>query len=453
MRCKDPLERPEPMCEKCKAAAPLGPVASPDPASPLPQVPTLAPQPFHPPAANTRRRRKLWELSSRYHCALLGTCLPLPEMRRIAVRHGYETSGVSDYTIHCLLVTRCQSRTRIAEQVQRYLDQRYALAVLRFTRLGDAAEVLAQWREDLACGQDVAGALWAAWTHQHIDDGSADLVFGEIHMLSHQVGAGARADLRLLERLKKEHADLLKANKHTQQELVRLRRTHDRERNRLARELEAAQAQLARYARLQTEFEQAQRLRQEHQALVEHTQSLAARIDTLTGRNDDLQRSHQSSERQLSEAREQLRASEDALALLFADSPVAADACRLPGPAQPRLSGRCVLCIGGRQGLVHGYRRLVEALEGRFLHHDGGLEQSLHRLHAIVAGADAVICQSGCVSHGAYWKIKDACKKLGKPCVFVQSPGIVSFARTLETLSTQDQAAAAPQPPQAPPYA
>ena len=183
------------------------------------------------------------------------------------------------------------------------------------------------------------------------------------------------------------------------------------------------------------------------------TLSLAARIDTLTGRNDDLQRSHQSSERQLSEAREQLRASEDALALLFADSPVAADACRLPGPAQPGLSGRCVLCIGGRQGLVHGYRRLVEALEGRFLHHDGGLEQSLHRLHAIVAGADAVICQSGCVSHGAYWKIKDACKKLGKPCVFVQSPGIVSFARTLETLSTQDQAAAAPQPPQAPPYA
>jgi hypothetical protein len=46
-----------------------------------------------------------------------------------------------------------------------------------------------------------------------------------------------------------------------------------------------------------------------------------------------------------------------------------------------------------------------------------------------------VVCQSGCVSHAAYYRLKEACKKLGKPCVFVQSPGIGSFARGLTAIS------------------
>ncbi|MBI3094044.1 MAG: hypothetical protein HYY97_04155, partial [Rhodocyclales bacterium] len=34
-----------------------------------------------------------------------------------------------------------------------------------------------------------------------------------------------------------------------------------------------------------------------------------------------------------------------------------------------------------------------------------------------------------------YWRLKEACKKLGKPCVFVQSPGVGSFARSLSALA------------------
>jgi len=98
------------------------------------------------------------------------------------------------------------------------------------------------------------------------------------------------------------------------------------------------------------------------------------------------------------------------------------------------LAGRCVLCIGGRTGLVDGYRRLVETQGGRFLHHDGGQEESLHRIDGAIATADAVVCQAGCISHAAYFRLKDACKRLGKPCVFVQSPGVGSFARGLAVL-------------------
>jgi hypothetical protein len=42
-----------------------------------------------------------------------------------------------------------------------------------------------------------------------------------------------------------------------------------------------------------------------------------------------------------------------------------------------------------------------------------------------------VICQTGCISHDAYWRVKDHCKRTGKPCVFVENPGTASLRRAL----------------------
>ena len=64
----------------------------------------------------------------------------------------------------------------------------------------------------------------------------------------------------------------------------------------------------------------------------------------------------------------------------------------------------------------------------------GGRGKTLLRIYAAVPPADAVVCQAGCVSHAAYFRLKEACKKLGKPCVFVQSPGVGRFARGLAVL-------------------
>lgn len=30
-----------------------------------------------------------------------------------------------------------------------------------------------------------------------------------------------------------------------------------------------------------------------------------------------------------------------------------------------------------------------------------------------------MICQTGCMSHGAYWRVQDHCRRTGKPCVMV----------------------------------
>ncbi|MFZ2327096.1 MAG: DUF2325 domain-containing protein, partial [Rhodoferax sp.] len=106
-------------------------------------------------------------------------------------------------------------------------------------------------------------------------------------------------------------------------------------------------------------------------------------------------------------------------------------------PVSVVLNQKVVLCVGGRSGNVASYRDVVERVGGRFAHHDGGLEDSHSVLDASLAAADLVVCQTGCISHNAYWKVKDFCKRTGKRCVFVENPSTSSLVRGLEQVLTQ----------------
>ena len=52
-------------------------------------------------------------------------------------------------------------------------------------------------------------------------------------------------------------------------------------------------------------------------------------------------------------------------------------------------------------------------------------------IQASLAAADLVICQTGCISHNAYWRVKDFCKRTGKRCVFVNNPSASSLSKSL----------------------
>ncbi|MFJ3056153.1 DUF2325 domain-containing protein [Herbaspirillum sp. NPDC087042] len=115
-----------------------------------------------------------------------------------------------------------------------------------------------------------------------------------------------------------------------------------------------------------------------------------------------------------------------------------------PAPAAVSLADRCVLCVGGLTGARNHYRAEIETRDGRFLHHDGGREDNLHRLTPMLAAADIVICASGNISHNAYHLVKSTCKKLGKPCVLVKGTGIASFLDGLGHLAQQDNVHSGP---------
>lgn len=112
-----------------------------------------------------------------------------------------------------------------------------------------------------------------------------------------------------------------------------------------------------------------------------------------------------------------------------------------PPPEQPvtvYLRHQTVLCVGGRTGSVASYRDVIERVGGRFAHHDGGLQDASGVLDASLAAADLVICQTGCISHNAYWRVKDFCKRTGKRCVFVDNPSTSSLVRTLGQMAVGD---------------
>jgi hypothetical protein len=96
------------------------------------------------------------------------------------------------------------------------------------------------------------------------------------------------------------------------------------------------------------------------------------------------------------------------------------------------LRAKAVLCVGQQEEEAQGpslARQLVEIAGGRYLHHDGGDNADDAALEASLRAADLVICQTGCVSHGAYWRVQDHCRRTGKPCVLVGEPQPMLFVR------------------------
>ncbi|MGE8656720.1 MAG: DUF2325 domain-containing protein [Achromobacter sp.] len=90
--------------------------------------------------------------------------------------------------------------------------------------------------------------------------------------------------------------------------------------------------------------------------------------------------------------------------------------------AAATLREKSVLCVGEDAIALMLTRKVVEMAGGRYLGHCGGESSDGDTLEASLVAADLVICQTGCVSHGAYWRVKDHCTRTGKQCVLVDKP-------------------------------
>lgn len=400
-------------------------------------APPPAPEPIAAPQGS--RRHRLWELPSQALCPVIGVCLPMAVLRR---RIGKTLGGqalANDYELHCGAINECNRRTPIAQTLQRELEQRYAIA-LRHTATLKSSEALKQWWDAAAQqGCEVAGALWATLTHPRCDEPLRDQVLRDIHMLQHQVGAGQRADLQRLEALTEENAvlgrELARAQSRATQMLTERSTQIEQQQSEMLRLRAELLARDTRLAGLQDELEALHaaepglRRRQALSAQLEHQQQ---RLQQLERALNDTRMQFERERRRADEAQAALLALQAAQMQVLA--PAESEA------ALPELTSRAVLCVGGRPSVVPIYRQLIERTGGRFLHHDGGEEDAQTRLDASLAAADLVICQTGCVSHDAYWRVKDHCKRHGKRCVFVDKPSASSLQRALGTLAEENRA-------------
>ena len=89
-------------------------------------------------------------------------------------------------------------------------------------------------------------------------------------------------------------------------------------------------------------------------------------------------------------------------------------------------NARSVLCIARDEGGRVVTRRMAE--DGRATSADEPVADEV-LLEASLVAADLVICQTGCVSHDAYWRVQDHCKRTGKTCVLVDQPQAMQWLR------------------------
>lgn len=380
------------------------------------------------PAPGTRRRR-LWDLGHHAHCPLVGVCIPIEALRRLMNKVLDSQVGDDPYEMHINAVAECRQRSSVAEALQKHLDQRFQLVVGHATKLKSTEELAAWWLETSG-GHDLPGAFWATLSHPRCTPELEYSVLGQVHMLQHQVGMATRVELERFELLIDENAVLAR-------ELAGAQERSMRQAAGFAQRVEALEGELVRQRALtvagQTELAQqremlatleaaAPQLRERH-ALTQEVAELRRQVRDL---QRDITASHEQAQRHRVRAEAaQLRPKGTAVEA----QPAAAAAD--PAEPPPSLADRSVLCVGGRPASVPLYRLVVERTGGRFLHHDGGEEDNPAKLDATLAAADLVICQTGCVSHDAYWRVKDHCKRTGKRCVFVETPSRTALERAL----------------------
>jgi len=169
--------------------------------------------------ARERRRRRIWEMSSYLHCSIIGTCLTTTELRQILIK--VELPGAhkeTDHALHGRAVLLAGKREVASKLLQKALDRRHRAVIAQFSKARDVQEVSVLWLNAVEKAQ-IPGGYWAVLTHPQSTEDLVCRVFGEVHMLSHLVGAANRADIRRLRELESENAALQEKVERQQRQL------------------------------------------------------------------------------------------------------------------------------------------------------------------------------------------------------------------------------------------
>jgi hypothetical protein len=389
------------------------------------------------------RRTRLWELDHRFHCLVIGTCLTMDELRRLARKADITVGAkMSDYELHHSFVQVVDNAVFAARATHKWLDRKFAAAIKRFSACRDAGALGSLWDQATAQGE-VASAFWALITHPLTDAALQQRVYGEVHMLSHLAGHSNRSTQQQLVVVKRRVAELEEAQAWTA-EASRLR----------IKDLEQRAEALAERAQRVDVLERELAVTQARLAALENGEALAqlrAERDALVQKLAQVLQRAENAERRLREWAPLARSNTSATRPPAAPIPVltgeassddhgercpprcdAVEAGDCPGP---NLCGRRVLYVGGRNRQVAHFRDLVARRNGELLHHDGGLSESTARLTAMIHSADAVLCPVDCVSHDACLRIKRLCKRAAKRFVPLRSASLSAFIVGLQEVA------------------
>lgn len=407
--------------------------------SPIDEAAAGAAPPTADEAARGSARLRLTDLDPHLHCSVIGTCFSFHDLKKLLARY-IDVQGMDELTLHHEAVRLASLGGEPARQMGKALDRRYDATLQRHARVRDEASLLGLWKESLKAGE-VPGAYWALLTHRRATESLRQQAFGDVHMLSHLVGAANRADIRRLVALEQENQDL-------RDRVERVQERHGepvQERDEALQSLQNAHVEMDRVRRMSGQREDDGVLQQK---LLDQRQVL----DAANERGQAMESLAQAARREslrLAEELQQIRSHAEALARELAATErhvrVTSDAASVPGPVQQRLQGQRLLYVGGRPSSTPAIRALVEASGGHFRRHDGGIEDRKGVLAAALAWADLVAFPVDCVDHDSALALKRDCKRQGRPFLPLRSASVTSLIAALaheEPLPEPDDAPA-----------
>ena len=369
------------------------------------------------------RRTKIWEFSQNLHCSIIGTCLSTAELRQTLTRLGLAQSDWTDHDLHHKAVSLAGKHDQAAKLLHKALDRRHKLPISQFSKARAEVELTALWRDAVKRG-DIPGAYWAVLTHPATNQALVRLVFGEVHMLSHLVGAANRADIRRLSDLEQRNTDLeakLRRQQEAFHQAVVTRDTCIQDlrqslRERLAEEVPVATGDDAAVLR----------------ALVA---DLEKRLAAETRRRNSVETRIADTRDELARERSARDTLETEAAALRAEL-AAIETDLQPDTEEPpwRVDGLSLLYVGGRPNQIAHLRALSESRGAELLHHDGGIEHHPDLLAGLASRADIVLFPVDCVSHDAALMVKRLCRQADKRFIPLRSAGATSFLAALRAL-------------------
>jgi len=379
---------------------------------------------------HAKRRTRLSDLDAHLHCSIIGTCLSTHELRKLVPKFApLDPQRASDLEIHHAAVEFAIHGGAGRKALQKLLDTRYAGAVRRFAAARDADALLALWKEALASG-DIPPAYWALMTHPCATMEVRQTAFGELHMLSHLVGAANRADLRRLVALEAERAELYAKIERQQTRLQRMSAERDAARDALAQHLSQPAAPAA---------ERHEDLEAEVAALREALAARDARLALHTSRREAAEQRAAADEATMRALRAQLDDAGALIDALRAEARAVEEAMQQDDDTgrvalRDALKGRRIVYVGGRPSSNHALKRWVTSAGGELTVHDGGIEDRKGLLAAALAGADLAVFPVDCVDHDSMNTLKRVCDRHQVAYHPLRSASVASFVELMSRL-------------------
>lgn len=363
------------------------------------------------------RRLRFWEYTDAAHCLVVGTCLSHADLLKIGRKlHLRYDDDVLDHDVHSYFVSKANLESPEARAMHKLLDLRHS-GMLRIVSRQPESALPELWQQMKDSGQ-IAGALYAFMTLRIVPQPLRARIFGEVHMLSHLLGASYRQQSAETIRLQAEleetrirrmrveaglHASLEEKTSHIRKmedEVAKLRGALAE-----ARSAPDPTGKAPVSGKSQRAIEMA---RKRAQAAEAENHRLQLRLDSLKRDNNRLRLAARKQQIQITDER-----------------------------AGPDLQGCSILYLGGKSKLVPHLENHARSSGASFMHHDGGLEDNITRIDAVLPSVDCVVCPINCISHDACLRAKHGCQKLGKVFLPLKNDSQACFKQALKQLSNE----------------